>query len=433
MVSEEKYQTENPREAAFHALLMSHREEGYIDHYLSRWSKTANLDPRDYQLAREISYGVMRMKNALDHIGTQLSKHKKLSLKLKERILLHIATYQICYMTRIPSYAVADETVNLAKKYCHDSYARFLNAVIRKLADNPPELPPGETVPELSTRYSYPNFYVKELIKNYGLSKAREIMEAGNTPSRTMARVRDHDITKNELPTGIEIIAGTVGVLAIIESVKKYYPAVKRKSLETFGKHIAESGQDLSAIENDEDLQRLVVSIVDKVSSESRIEKIERWASFTINAATGMREFPEKDMMLHTFDQLSVFDLRVLEIGYTNRCIYKKMKSGEWYTYNSDVGKKYFNCSAQAYEIENSPSGEFWKDAPISSYVDASIKKLVSNGLVTEEQTVETRYGESDIDRDYLKSNFGVSFLSFFAENIPSMMADETNSSPRHP
>lgn len=211
-----EFHTKNPRKAAFLALLMSIREGSFVGKDLEQWRSLQAPSPADFNLAKEIAYGTTRMALALDHIACQLASSQKLNLKLRERVLMRTAVYQFYYMDRIPSYAIVNETIEIAKEFCHSTFVKFLNAALRRLSETKPELPKGETVPEISIRYSYPTFFVQELIQNYGLENAKAIMEAGNTPSPTMVRIRSHEKRQIEETEGLEILAGTALPIAIV-------------------------------------------------------------------------------------------------------------------------------------------------------------------------------------------------------------------------
>lgn len=183
-------QTINPREAAYLALLASLREERFITDTLELWQKQKHPSALDFRFAQQIAYGASQMVLSLDYLAQQLSDKKTLSLKQKERALVRLALYQFYYLDRVPLYAIADETLKIARKYCHRLFVNYLNALLRKLSIAPPVLPTGDSLQELSVRNSYPLFYVKELIDDYGLEKAKEIMIAENTPASTMARIR---------------------------------------------------------------------------------------------------------------------------------------------------------------------------------------------------------------------------------------------------
>ncbi len=185
----------NAREAAYLALLQSSQFKGFISDFLEKWKAEHNPSVKDFNLAQEIAYGTARMSLALDFLAEIFAARKKLNLKLKERLFLRMAVYQYYYMNRIPLYAIVDETLKLARNYCHETFLRFLNAILRKLGDIKPELPQGNSIIDLSIRYSYPQFFVREVTDAFGFEKGSQILEIGNTVSPVMVRYRE--IAKN--------------------------------------------------------------------------------------------------------------------------------------------------------------------------------------------------------------------------------------------
>lgn len=119
----------NSREAAFLALLYSLKGERFISVSLDEWMLKSHPLPQDYHLAQQIAYGSAQMALALDYLILQVSKNKKVNLKLKEKALLRTALYQLYYLDRIPSYAIVNETMQVAKKYFKSHFLGYLNAV----------------------------------------------------------------------------------------------------------------------------------------------------------------------------------------------------------------------------------------------------------------------------------------------------------------
>ena len=179
-----------PREAAYQAVLASLSDDAYVADTLSSWRSTTNPSAKDARLASYIANGTVRMAAALDYLALQATSRKKLSLKRKEKALLRCAVYQLQMMSGIASYAAVNESVELAKKYCHPSFAKFLNALLRKLVDTSPALPNGNDTPSLSLRYSYPISFIKMVRSQYGIDETRTILQAGNEPPTTFARIR---------------------------------------------------------------------------------------------------------------------------------------------------------------------------------------------------------------------------------------------------
>lgn len=191
-----KIESSNPREAAFLSILFYRREEIFLSVTLNQWQKNTNPSEKNFSLAREIAYGSVRYMLTLDYLAKQITE-KKLSLKNKERALLHTALYQYYFMNKVPLYAINNESVSIARKFCHSRYTAFLNAILRKLPKINLTLPKGNTCEEMSISYSYPTFFVKELVKSYGIPQAKKIMLAGNRPSQTTVRLRSPHLIKN--------------------------------------------------------------------------------------------------------------------------------------------------------------------------------------------------------------------------------------------
>lgn len=132
----------------------------------------------------------MRMKLTLDHFILQLNAFQKVSLKLKPLLLLRSAIYQITMMDKVPLYAVVNETVELAKKYCSFPIAGFINAILRKKEAVPLKYSEGASAKALSLRFSYPQELIQHLLKQFTLSETKQILKSGNLPPHLMARKR---------------------------------------------------------------------------------------------------------------------------------------------------------------------------------------------------------------------------------------------------
>lgn len=199
----------NSREAAFLALLASLRLETFVSDYLDQWQKHEKPTPRDFGLAYEIASGSARMALALDYIAANLSEKKKLSLKLKERALVRTAIYQHCFMSRIPLYAIVDETMEIAKKHCHPIFNKYLHALLRALEKGVPSLPSEKTPQAFSVSYSYPIYFVEELLEEHGILKTEEILAAGNQSPIIMARKMGRTFGEMEIVEDLQKVANS--------------------------------------------------------------------------------------------------------------------------------------------------------------------------------------------------------------------------------
>lgn len=178
----------NARNAAYHALLAYLRDESPIMDTLELWQKQSMPAGRDFALAYEIASGSTRMALHLDEVAKQLSSNGKLSIKLKEKALLRTAIYQYCFMSKIPVYAMINETIEIAKVYCHPSFVKYVNALLRKLVLLPKDQFKDKM--DLGIYYSYPKYFVDRVVNDYGEKTAVDILEAGNQAPVVMARIR---------------------------------------------------------------------------------------------------------------------------------------------------------------------------------------------------------------------------------------------------
>ncbi len=179
----------SPREAAYLAYLAAERGECFIAEFLeTRYHRLIPLK-KDFKLAMEIACGTCRMASSLEEYANRLVG-EKLTLKRKEKTLLFTALYQYYFLEKIPLYAIADESVRIAKKYCHSRFVKFLNAILRKIPETQVSLPEEKTKEALAIRYSYPIFFIEQLLGEYGIEKTGEILKAGNSSGPTLARIR---------------------------------------------------------------------------------------------------------------------------------------------------------------------------------------------------------------------------------------------------
>lgn len=219
-------ETQNPREAAFLALLNLKKNDIFLSHSLDIWQKATTPSTKNFHLAKDLSFGTCRMMLALDELAKKLAKKGHLSLKLKEKILCRMTIYQYYYQDNIPLYAIGQEMGELAKKYTHPYFSKFLNAIIRQLGKEQKELTlkNHSTAPEMSLHFSYPLFFVTSLIDEMNDKKAMACMELQNKPAALMFRIRDGGLPI--IPEdGIEILSGTTTPIGICHD-KNLLPSI---------------------------------------------------------------------------------------------------------------------------------------------------------------------------------------------------------------
>ncbi len=201
------------RAAAFEILLRVQREDAYASELLHS-SQYAPLSPSDHALAMELVMGVLRWRSQLDQ---KIVAHSAQPLeKLDPEVLtsLRLAAYQLNFLNRIPSRAAVNESVELIKRARKRSAVSFVNAVLRKLAAEPPQKNHARTILEsenpidLAERSAHPAWMVARWQHHFGHDAARQIcahnQEIPPTDVRLTSRGAEDDLKQQ----GIELAAG---------------------------------------------------------------------------------------------------------------------------------------------------------------------------------------------------------------------------------
>ncbi len=115
------------RTAAFMALKRVEQDGAFSN---LATAKLKDLEPLDKGFATMIVMGVLETKRALDDLIMRYAKNMPEGDLL---FLLRMGVYQLFYMDRVPDSAACNETVSLAKRFCGEKRAGFVNLVLRSL------------------------------------------------------------------------------------------------------------------------------------------------------------------------------------------------------------------------------------------------------------------------------------------------------------
>ena len=162
----------------------------------------STLDERDRSLAMDIVFGVLRHRLMIDHAYKQFLKARS-PLNPEIREILRIGTYQILFHTRVPHHAAVNEAVKTVSLLFSRREAGFVNAILRRVTRcSLDEIKfPGEgkdPAQALSSRYSFPLWMVKKLLRQYGASKTSQFLSFSNEHPPLTLRVNTLKITLPE-------------------------------------------------------------------------------------------------------------------------------------------------------------------------------------------------------------------------------------------
>ncbi|XP_051128635.1 uncharacterized protein LOC127249733 isoform X2 [Andrographis paniculata] len=164
-------------------------EMGYVERTLG--FRTRVLDDRDLRLVTEIVGGTIRWRRYLDYLILSLCHNENTFSSMEPLLLqiLRIGSYEIVKL-EMPSYAVVDENVKLAKAALRLGAGNLVNAILRKLVllkeNNSLPVPKvdgddRQQARALATIHSHPVWMVRRWTNYLGLEDAIKLMVWNNT------------------------------------------------------------------------------------------------------------------------------------------------------------------------------------------------------------------------------------------------------------
>ena len=140
---------------------------------------------QDKALITKIVYGVLDNDIKLNYV---ISRHVKKMPKGETLIFLKIGAYCLMDLS-LPIYTVVNDVAELSKLSGDKRIVGFVNATLKSIAANVKNFDdyPQDPIARLSVEYSYPEWALKKLIKDYGLETATKIVST-KLDNRTTVR-----------------------------------------------------------------------------------------------------------------------------------------------------------------------------------------------------------------------------------------------------
>lgn len=110
--------------------------------------------------AHELLFGTLRQWHALSRIGESLIKEPPTDMGLASA--LNMGLYEMLYM-HTPDYAIISETLNALKAVNKNYGTGFINAILRKVADNKDKF-----AKKVTKNHSLPNWLAKQIKQDWG-------------------------------------------------------------------------------------------------------------------------------------------------------------------------------------------------------------------------------------------------------------------------
>ncbi len=163
------------REIALKVLYKIENEDSYSNIALNEAIKENKdrLNKQDIGLISEIVYGVTSWRLTLDTIIKNKSNIKMKKISTWVINILRMGIYQMLFLDKIPQSAAVNESVNLAKRYGHQSSANFVNAILRNttIEDYVKLFKIEDPIERISKTTSMPIWIIEHLLAERGYKK----------------------------------------------------------------------------------------------------------------------------------------------------------------------------------------------------------------------------------------------------------------------
>ena len=180
------------RAAALQAIIRIQQGE-QTDYAVRAVMQGRNFRPLDIRFLQQLVNGSTKMRRRLDYEIKFYLARPSVELAVRLANILRLGFYQLLFTDRVPAAAAVSESVNLARHFADESQARLVNAVMRAKLREPDKVvfPDRDDDPLsfLANFYSYPDYFVRYCINEFGLNEAERLLVAYNESPRVTYRV----------------------------------------------------------------------------------------------------------------------------------------------------------------------------------------------------------------------------------------------------
>lgn len=199
---------EPARSAAYDTLRAVADHDAYANLALPRLLRERRLEARDAALATELAYGTLRARGTYDAVLARCVDRALDRVDGPVLDLLRLGAHQLL-STRVPAHAAVSATVDLSRSVEGEGPAKFVNAVLRRVATRDLSgwlavvAPPYDVDPDghLAAVHSHPRWVVRAFRAALGDDPAETAaaLAADNVPPAVTLVVRPGQATVGEL------------------------------------------------------------------------------------------------------------------------------------------------------------------------------------------------------------------------------------------
>ncbi len=175
----------NEREIVLEIISEVTQQGQFFHHVLQNaLDKYAFLEKKERAFITRAAEGTIEYLLQTDYVIDRFSSVKTERMKPFIRDLLRMSVYQILYMDTVPDHAACNEAVKLAQKRSFHALKGFVNGVLRTVSRKKDTI----TFPDLSSKYSMPQWIVDMWLEAYGSHVTEKMLKAFLEPKKLYVR-----------------------------------------------------------------------------------------------------------------------------------------------------------------------------------------------------------------------------------------------------
>lgn len=150
------------------------------------------LEGQERQQANEYLQGIFRKKSYLDFLISRFSSLPPENMNPPYKNILRVGLYDLLFMDGTPDYAAINEAVELAKEHGGSRSADLINAILRRVQREYPDLPKPDFEDRtelIAVTFSHPDWLVQRWVNRLGERKAFALMQYNNQHPHYYLRV----------------------------------------------------------------------------------------------------------------------------------------------------------------------------------------------------------------------------------------------------
>ncbi|MBP5491752.1 MAG: 16S rRNA (cytosine(967)-C(5))-methyltransferase RsmB [Clostridiales bacterium] len=166
------------RNTAYRCLMEVLENQGYSNLVLKQELKESSLADRDRAFAVALFYGTITRVYTIDYVLNRFLQKDLNTLDPKVRTCLRMGAWQALFSYGVKDYAAVDSIVSLTRKVSNPGAAGLVNAVLRKVVTEGPDMIEAFPAKRIDLKYSLSKELTGCIVKWYGEEKARSILES---------------------------------------------------------------------------------------------------------------------------------------------------------------------------------------------------------------------------------------------------------------